>query len=113
MFLECIVVEKFKKKTFKWLDYILFHKQEMISVENINFMFNNCSGQHAEFLNVCISIMKPYIYAKKCLRQQLSTIEFVTNLHNVYVDEKFLAFNNNRVFKFCKRWSIYHDYCAN
>ena len=31
-------------------------------------------------------------------------------LNNMYVDEKIMALESKRMYKFCKKWSIYHKY---
>ena len=67
----------------------------------------------SEMINVIFLITKQYVYMCKCREMQLNFMALTRKIHNVYEDEKYIAYNNNKVFAFEKVWYPYSKYVLN
>ena len=112
LMIECEHVKRFKRTVYRWCNYILNIDLNTI-IDNSEFLLNSFRGQHHQFINCFLTALKQYIYATKCLGKKLNALEFLGKIHEMYDDEKFHSKNSNTMYKFLKKWGIYHDYCTN
>ena len=101
---RCVHIVKFWNNWRKWINYIIKCKI-LITPEII--VCNNITGQFNEFINTSLLIAKQYIYAMKCLKNELSFIKFVQKVHEMYLDELAYAKHYKCTFRILKKWDIY------
>ena len=101
----CKKVVKCWRALERWLNYFFDIK---IRLDLKTVIQNDAKvSHHSLFVNTCILVMKQYIYATKCQKGILSFNVFAKKIHELYLDEKFIAENNNKVHKNNKKWGIY------
>lgn len=79
-----------------WVKLVKWVKQH--TTVNINLtvdmiILSNYTGQHKQLINMYIIAMKQYIYAKKCLGETVSFIEYVSKVVQHYQSEKLAIVN--------------------
>ena len=112
LFCECEVTQWFIANVIKCIEYITNQRNQLTFTKS-EFILNNSVGQYTQFKIILFTALKHYIYATKCLNNQLSPIIFMGILHNMYVDEKHMAMQRKNMYKFGKKWSMYNEYCIN
>ena len=103
---ECKMVKSIWNALTKWLKYF-FQMDMKNEIDKKVIICNNYKGKWKGFVNTCILIAKQHIYAKKCQQQKLQFIEITTKIHEMYLDEKYIAYKNNKMKTFEKKWKVY------
>ena len=101
---DCPKVNLLWKNCEKWLLYIC--KIELKITKQL-VILNNYVGQFQEFINTVLQIAKQYIYATKCLKQNLNFVELITKINEMYRDETYIAKREHKMYKNEKKWNIY------
>ena len=60
-----------------------------------------------QLVNVCILIIKQYIYSSKCMGKKLKFIEATTRIYQTYTDKKYIAQQAHKLSKHNKKWAKY------
>jgi len=63
------------------------------------------NSQQPPILNHVCMLGKRYIYVTRCKKQQLSVVNFINVLKNIYWVEKTIAMSNNSSVRFCQKWN--------
>ena len=97
----CVKTQKFWKAVNKWLRYVCNLEIELTEP---NIILNNIKGRNSELLNTIVLLAKQYIYAVKCLEEELKAQVFVKRLYELYYVEQAIAMEYNRKVKHDKKW---------
>ena len=73
--------------------------------ENRQVILNCYTGPHADLKNLLILITKQYIYATKCLKEELNFIHLAQKIYLIQNLERIIASRNNKMFKHVRKWS--------
>ena len=104
---ECTVIKNFWCKIAKWLNYICKYSTKFDATMIIT---NQCMEENGEFIEMLILMAKQYIYACKCLNQDIKISTLMFKLHEYYITEKLIAQQNCKMYKFQRKWRIYDTY---
>ena len=104
---DCSKVRTFWKTAKRWLKYMLNLDLEL---KKENVILVGIRGQYSEFKIIFVTIAKQYLYVVKCTRNQIHFSSMLLRLHQTYLDKKFFAKQNKEMYKFMRRWSVYHTY---
>ena len=106
LFWECDIVQAFWQKIIKWMDYICKVKCSLIITMVI---LNQSRDEHSALIDMIVLLAKQYIYATKCLGEKLNVRAFLGKIHRMYIIEKEIAFQTNKVKNFRKKWVKYEN----
>ena len=98
---NCPMILPLWERLSTWTNYFL--QIDIIFSMDIVFL-NNYRGKQKEIINSMIIVMKQYIYACKCKESIPTFGNFVTKLSHWYFVEKDIAYKDNKVDKFHKKW---------
>ena len=101
---RCEVIRKIWKAMERWFKYM--YNVNTIFTEEV-VILNNYKGQYKDFINTCILITKQHIYAKKCLNETVNFMQIMRKIHQMYIDETFIATKNGKSNKNDKKWYAY------
>ena len=106
IFVNCQHTKKLWSALQKWLEY---QADFRANIQPQDIILNDYKGPQKEFVNTCILVLKQLIYAKKCKQERPLLIEGLRKLHELYIDEKFIAQQKGKKMyeKHQKKWSIY------
>ena len=104
LFFTCTKVKKIWSALSRWLNY---HCKIKYTPELSTIITNDVKGSNAKLINTCILVTKQYVYSKKCANEQLKFIEASRKIHELYIDEMFLAKQNGNIKKHKKKWHGY------
>ena len=80
------------------------HKEISVEFTPQLIILNNYAGQHKYVVNMCIIILKQYIYAAKCLEEKITFATYITKLSHWYYVDKEIANQRDCYKKFEKNW---------
>ena len=75
-----------------------------LEIKEYDILCNAYEGKCHKIINFIILSAKQYIYAMKCLRQQITVIGFTAKLFHYVMLEKSIAVRNNVLHKFETKW---------
>ena len=101
LFLECEFVQLLWRTLEKWCSYFL---GDHIEFTPELVICNQYYGKNKDVVNMCIIVMKQYIYASKCLQEPLSFYNYISKLTYWYRIELGIAYKNHTTKKFYKKW---------
>ena len=101
---ECIISNKLWAVVGKWTKY---HYKIEIPTDPPSIILNNASTPHRRLVNMIILVMKYHIYVAKCKEEKPTFHGFLERLNYWYNIEKTMAFQNNKVPQFNKKWKMY------
>ena len=109
---ECPPVKKMWNCLHKWIKY--FFKLDIKLNPSLIILNNyeNFRGDDHKFINTCILIGKQYIYAQKCLNKEIQIRELLQRIHQMYLDETFVAGKQGSYIKNQKKWGKYVTKCC-
>ena len=68
-------------------------------------ILNKYRGPVADLINTAILVAKHYIYACKCMNEDLTIIGLAPRLYNMLNLEKIIANRGHKMFKYDLKWS--------
>ena len=89
----------------RWVTYILKLQAPLVLTPEI-VICNNYKGLYGDLINTLILITKQYIYATKCLKERLSSINLVQRFYKTQSLERIISLRNNKEAKFMAKWSV-------
>ena len=101
---ECPKVATFWHNLKRWIEYICKIKIEWNTTIIVT---NKYEGYENRFINIVILVAKQYIYATKCLGEKLLVKKCINNLHKIFIVEKEISFQTNKLKVFGQRWLCY------
>ena len=101
---ECHIVAKFWKNLIRWCKYICNIE---IILDEETIITNMYKGYDKRFIDMLLLTAKQYIYATKCLKETLNINKFITRVNTIYVSEKEIAFQTNKISIFKRKWLSY------
>ena len=103
LILKCKKVKTLWKQVCRWLTYVL-KLQVQLQLTDTQIVFNNVKGRYAEVINIVILIVKQYIYASKCLEEELGFRQMYNRIQEYRKVEKIVAFKTGKMLKYVKKW---------
>ena len=67
---------------------------------------DNCHWPFSDLINTVLLITKQYIYATKCLKEELSFMVLAQKLYEMQNLERIVTLRNNRYMRFVRKWSL-------
>ena len=77
LFVYCKVIQRIWRVLSKWLKY--FFNIDLVFTDRM-IILNNYDGPQGDLINMYILVVKQYIYAKKCLNENLQFAEISDDL---------------------------------
>ena len=100
----CIKVKLIWEALVKWIQYFFDINVEL--TPDI-IILNNYNSQLKQLINMYIVVTKQFIYAEKCLKEQLRFAELVERF-NYWCNKEKLAITNSKPYsKFKRKWEIH------
>ena len=82
-----------------------YYFQACVTLDPQTIIYNNYTGVGKQMVNLCIVILKQYIYAVKCFAlQKPNFAEFMCKLSTWYLVDKQIANDTNNLKLFYKKW---------
>ena len=106
IFCECEKVQSFWKAVVKWVKYVC--GIDMVLTNSL-IIINKNSGKDKAFLDTILLIAKQYIYATKCLKENLNVNKMLNKVHDMYIIEKEVALQRSAKKRFNEKWKKYED----
>ena len=103
---ECDITKLFWKKLQQWLKYTC---KIDVNITVITMITNKFDGKHKEFIDTVILITKQYVYACKCLQEKPNVVTVAERIFRMYIAEKAIALQSNKMIKFEKKWKEYSE----
>ena len=102
---QCTVTQKkMWKPLTKWLDYFCYIQTDF-NVQEI--IFNTYKGPFHKMVNTIILIVKQYIYAKKCMNENLEFSQIINMISRTKAIEGYIAHKRNNSKKHQEKWCMY------
>ena len=105
LFVKCQVVNKrLWKPLQKWLYHFCYIH---LDIREHEILLNEYKNSFPALVNMLILITKQYIYAKRCLKEQLIFTQLISIIETYRTMELLIATKNNCTKKYSDKWSIY------
>ena len=98
---DCKIIQSIWQKTWKWVSYMVDKKIQLLRYETI---FNECMGQYKDTVNIICLIVKQFIYAQKCLKEDISIMKVLTKIQDYRKIEKMCTIKSNKMRHYYKKW---------
>ena len=104
-FVTCQKVEYFWKLFERWWEFVHDHSCQL-TLNTLDILLGTMDATHAsDALNFCILLAKWYIFRCKYLEEDIFFFNYLSELKNRLVIEKYIASQNKQWVKFEKKWS--------
>ena len=105
LLVECVMVKTVIWKPLQqWLNYFCYVD---LTLEAHTLILNDYKDSFPDMVNTIILITKQYIYAARCLNEQLSFPKLISKIHLYKMIEKVIANRNRSVEKIKNKWQMY------
>ena len=103
IFVLCAQVKKLWASLGRWLIYM--SQIEVNSTPDI-IIYNNYKDVHQGMINAIILIVKQYVYATKCEKEELNFRNMLSKIYECERIESRIAKKNNKYSKHYQKWFI-------
>ena len=97
---ECKVVKKIWSALETWLSSMHL----TVNLPAVQIILNLYNGEFHSIINTVITVVKQYIYVKKCLKEDISFIGMLPRVINYRKTEGLIAHKNNKMARHIKKW---------
>lgn len=101
LFWDCSRVRKFWHTLYRWSVYIL---RVRIPQEYMDICLNKATGPDKVLIDTITLFAKQFIYAQKCLGNNLNFQRFISNIVYYQTLEKTIAYRTDSLVKFNRKW---------
>lgn len=105
LFIECAKVKQFWGVLKVWF---LANSQLSLNLEEKNILFSYQNKNH--LTNYIFVVAKYYIYSNKFSGKDLNLNSFISLIEKKFLSERYIAYINNNITKFFKKWSPLYNY---
>ena len=101
LFYECKQISKLWTALTKWLQYML---KIRFRIDERMVVLCNYQGQHSKTINLIVLIFKQYIYATKCIGEEISFTKAMCKMQEFRKLEFIMCEKNSKLSDYYKIW---------
>ena len=101
---ECRPVKTIWKTLEAWISRRLQVSSKFSPADNIRNLY---TGKNHDIVNTTFTVVKQYIYAKKCLNEDISFMGALTKIIDYRQTEGLTAFQKNKMASHYKKWKLF------